>query len=117
VLLPPPEPPYFPRDCVRNPFKECRLSRADVDANRAGIVSIVREIQSKHDQLLVFDPINIFCDHRSCQYRKDSTLYYYDALHLTVRGSNHYAHNLLEWLHEQVLKKVTIQGNLKPNDK
>ena len=104
LLLPPPELPFLPRDCLRNPFLDCQLLRSTVLENQSLNRQITAELQAKHKNLFVFDPLDLFCDKERCHYGDEDSLFFYDALHLTVRGSKYYAEHFLMWLKSKGLQ-------------
>ena len=86
-----PELPFFPKDCFRNPFKECDIKKMEVMERQAELRNIVDKLKISNPSLIIFDPISLFCDAYKCSYKRDGVIFYRDSHHLTLRGSNIFA--------------------------
>jgi hypothetical protein len=91
-----PELPFFPRDCIRNPLANCVIPKNEVLARQFELRNNIIKLKIMNPDLIVFDPINLFCDKSNCYFKNKDVIYYRDSHHLTVRGSNLYAQYFLK---------------------
>jgi hypothetical protein len=91
-----PELPFFPRDCIRNVFANCVIPRNEVLARQFDLRNNITKLKSMNPDLVVFDPINFFCDQSNCFFKNKDVIYYRDSHHLSQRGSNLYAQYFLK---------------------
>lgn len=82
-----PELPFFPKDCFRNTFRKCEISRAEVMGRQAELRNIIDKLKTSNPDLRIFDPIDLLCDSDKCGYKRDGIIFYRDSHHLTLRGS------------------------------
>lgn len=100
LLVDIPELPYFPRDCARR-GSPCDIPVDEVMARQSEHRSMTRALQQAYPSVRVFDPKSLLCDAASCSYRSGQTIMYRDSHHLTLKGSDAYAHDFIGWLNKQ----------------
>jgi hypothetical protein len=99
LMIDVPELPFFPRDCYRNPYKHCQLTRNEAELRQLEQRALINKLKRYHPLLLVFDPINLICPNDFCLFQDNNRIIYRDSHHLSLRGSDLYAQYFLEWLH------------------
>jgi len=83
-----PLPGSFVPYCVaRAGAQGCERPRADVDAERASTLAILRSLTDEIHGLRVFDPIDELCRFDKCLAMLDGRVLYSDASHLAVAAS------------------------------
>jgi hypothetical protein len=93
-----PELPFFPRNCIRKKDpEECKIKRQEVDIRQAELRSIISRLKKRNPELLVFNPIALFCDNDSCSYKNTQTILYRDSHHLSLQGSDVYGKYFSNW--------------------
>ncbi len=97
VLMPQPELPFAPKDCVRRPLGNCVVPRAESEAYQAEIRQFLVSMAERYP-IRVYDPYTLLCDSKLCHYQSDGRVDYYDKFHLSIHGSFRYARALLAWL-------------------
>ncbi|CAM8459781.1 COG1835 Predicted acyltransferases [Candidatus Methylopumilus universalis] len=90
-----PELPFFPKDCIRNSLANCVIPKNEVLARQFELRNNIGKLKSMNPDLIVFDPINLFCDKSNCYFKNKDVIYYRDSHHLSQRGSNLYARYFL----------------------
>lgn len=96
ILMDQPELPFFPADCMRGRVG-CTQARDVVLARQAQYRTIVSHVSHRFPELLIFDPLNLFCDTQRCGYRRGDLILYRDSHHLSMPGSRAYARAFLQW--------------------
>jgi peptidoglycan/LPS O-acetylase OafA/YrhL len=86
-----PELPFFPKDCFRNSFMKCEISKAEVMERQADLRNIIYKLKTSNPNLKIFDPIDLLCVNDKCGYKSDGVIFYRDSHHLTLSGSNLFA--------------------------
>lgn len=97
VFVDVPELPFFPLDCIKG--------RPDFEISLQSVLKRQHEHRESLDRLkkdfpsiYIYDPINLFCDDKTCNYKKKEKILYRDSHHLTFDGSDIYGKNFLHWL-------------------
>lgn len=93
LLVDVPELPYFPMNCVRGSSK-CAVLKSEVLERQKQHREIIKRIEKSFPELVVFDPIDIFCNEKTCSYKNGKSILYKDSHHLTFKGSDLYAQSL-----------------------
>ncbi|MES2207909.1 MAG: acyltransferase family protein [Pseudomonadota bacterium] len=92
-----PELPFFPKDCFRNSFKMCEISKAKVLSRQAELRNIIDRLKKSNPTLKTFDPLDLLCNNDTCSYKKDGLIFYRDSHHLSLRGSNFFAERFINF--------------------
>lgn len=92
LLLSPPFMPYDLATCfAARPFgpssNDCQLPRAPEMERQARFREGVAGIQDRHPSLMVFDPLDVFCDNDVCTMKDADSPFLRDYGHLSVAGS------------------------------
>ena len=95
LLIDIPELPFFPLDCIRNPIKNCDLSRVEVLARQYELRKIIEKLKKNNPNLQIYDPIDLVCNDSKCNYKNNEVILYRDSHHLTSHGSKIYAEKFL----------------------
>jgi peptidoglycan/LPS O-acetylase OafA/YrhL len=95
IFIDVPELPFFPKDCFRNAFKRCEISRDEVMVRQAALRRIIARLRISNPEVKIFDPIGILCTDIACGYKKDGVIMYRDSHHLSLRGSRLYAESFI----------------------
>ena len=77
---------------------ECSIARETVDDRQRDYRRVVTRLQQDHPQLLVFDPLPLFCDSRWCYAKRNGMMMYRDTTHLSAAGSALLAEGLVKIL-------------------
>ncbi len=67
--------------------ENCTIPRSDFVRDRVQEDALVGELAARFPSLIVFDPINLFCDKTLCYLTKDGSLLFRDQQHLSIKGS------------------------------
>lgn len=98
-----PELPFFPKDCYRNPYLNCTLSRKEVDARQSELRVMIQKLKAHQQKLFVFDPVTLFCNDNGCMFKNNETILYRDSHHLTLKGSDLYGQYFVQWQQKEKL--------------
>ncbi|MDD1607369.1 MAG: acyltransferase [Methylococcaceae bacterium] len=101
LMIDVPELPFFPRDCYRNPYKKCQLTKSEAELRQREQRALIAKLKQHHPLLMIFDPINLICPKDFCLFQNEDLIIYRDSHHLTLRGSDLYAQYFLDWLNHQ----------------
>jgi peptidoglycan/LPS O-acetylase OafA/YrhL len=100
-----PEMPFDAMACFDRPFSfskpRCALARSVVDQRQAEYRHILERLKAEHPKIVLFDSTKALCDNGECRIGTNSALYYRDSHHLSVRGSQRVARELLQQMAEQ----------------
>ena len=77
-----------PQCVARYGATACGRLRAEVDAERATSVEILRRLAAEIDGVRLWDPIDEVCTHETCPAMLDGQVLFSDDSHLSVAGSN-----------------------------
>ena len=102
-VIDPPELGEDPKGClVKRPVSilektvsTCAQDRAKVDKRQAVYRKIINNIQLKNPTLLIYDPIDLFCDKVYCHGIRERKLLYRDDDHISFWGSEIILNNML----------------------
>jgi peptidoglycan/LPS O-acetylase OafA/YrhL len=103
VVLPVPELPFFPRDCMTRPgselfVRDCVL-RSSVAAQRQQPArALLQRLHAARPDVVVFDPFPLLCDPDQCRFTGNDGILYRDSHHLAPAGSKLVAAGLLREL-------------------
>lgn len=83
---------HDPRKCLQNlPFGllnlKCTLSRDDLNSERELYYKEINNLKKTHPNLIIYNPIELFCDNKACKFKQFNTLLYYDDNHISISGS------------------------------
>jgi hypothetical protein len=82
-------PHEVPECLARHSDADCAADRATIEKQRRVSLGILREISSKHTDLVrLWDPIDALCDEAICPAAKAGAVLYTDALHLSETGAS-----------------------------
>jgi hypothetical protein len=90
IVVDNPELPFFPKQCVPRPFvgvQRCSISIQDVKRRQHSFRDVIHTISQRHRDLVVFDPLDVFCDNQKCTPERNGVILYFDSHHLSLRGS------------------------------
>lgn len=90
-----PELPFLPLDCEKSHGK-CTILEQDVINRQTMHRAMIQQLSGEYPQLMVFDPIDIFCKESICSYKKNDIVLYNDSHHLTFVGSDLYGQQIKE---------------------
>lgn len=96
LLVDIPELPFSPKDCFRDPIAQCHLSRIDTNNRQEDLRNIIKKLKTSNPDLIVYDPLDLFCDEHSCRYKAENIILYRDSHHITRRGSDLYAEHFFD---------------------
>ncbi|HQV40655.1 MAG: acyltransferase [Moraxellaceae bacterium] len=96
ILLDIPELLFFPSGCLKDKA-ECIFEKSAVIKRQEIIRSRIARLSREYKDLLVFDPLDIYCDNGACKVIKDGHLMYRDSHHLTHFGSLRYGDFFSNW--------------------
>ena len=68
-------------------FEACNMSRADYDSRTREYDVGLRKLLMAHPEVVVYDPVSLFCDYAVCRGKLNGSLAYYDSDHLSVFGA------------------------------
>jgi peptidoglycan/LPS O-acetylase OafA/YrhL len=100
LLVDVPELPYFPINCVKG-FSNCSVTKSEALMRQEQHRAIVARLEKTFPKLIVYDPINLFCDDSQCTYKNGKNILYKDSHHLTFIGSDLYGKRLKEVISNQ----------------
>lgn len=103
-ILDVPELGIAPHHCSAGNEARCRNSRSEIDLRNERYRSIVFDVVRRFPAVLIFDPIEIFCDVNFCHGLSEGQPLYVDGDHLTDSGSAMVAQELGPVI-EQLLSK------------
>lgn len=88
-----------PNLCLARSFScnTCIIKRSTIDERQKEYRQLVKQIQDEVPNLLVYDPIDAFCDKEQCYGKKD-VIYYGDDNHLNFAGSTLLINHFKQWL-------------------
>ena len=92
-----PELPFLPKDCHRNPYSKCTVTKKEVDLRQFELRQMIQKLKTNNSELFVFDPINLFCKDNVCIFKDNKKILYRDSHHLTLKGSDAYGSLFVEW--------------------
>lgn len=92
-----PELPFFPKDCFRNPLLNCTLRKKEVELRQYEQRQMIQRLKAHNSNLLIFDPIQLFCKGAECTYYNHEAILYRDSHHLTLKGSEVFGKYFVEW--------------------
>lgn len=72
---------------VSKSLTNCAIDLDVVKLERRVAESISSKLKDRYPSLIVFDPVDSFCDDKLCYLVKDDHIYYRDMVHLSVDGS------------------------------
>ena len=67
---------------------DCSIPRLAFEKIRAKEMSLITRLKAVHPKLVVFDPLPLFCDAKSCYLVRRGTVLFRDQTHLSVAGSD-----------------------------
>jgi peptidoglycan/LPS O-acetylase OafA/YrhL len=79
----------------------CVVSRAVVDERQKEYRQLVAQIQARVPGMLVYDPLDLFCNAVSCASKDSRQVYFYDNNHVNLSGSARLLDGLTGWLASQ----------------
>ncbi len=85
----------LPRPISFKPVHECTIDRSIVESRQSGYRARVREILSDYPGVIVFDPMDDFCDRHTCYARMDGNYLYTDNNHLSDLGARRLGDSLI----------------------
>jgi peptidoglycan/LPS O-acetylase OafA/YrhL len=91
-----PELPFTPKDCFRNPLKNCELLEVDVIERQKDFKKIVYKLKHQNPELRIYEPIDFACAGNKCSYKNNNVVLYRDSHHLSLRGSDFYISSFLK---------------------
>jgi peptidoglycan/LPS O-acetylase OafA/YrhL len=98
LMLDAPEFPFMPAHCIERrawlQSRDCAVPRASYLERQRSMREFIQTELSNWPDLLIFDPINVFCDEKVCRMRKDDRFLYRDSNHLSIYGSYVVANDL-----------------------
>jgi len=97
LLVDIPELTFFPKDCLRS-HNACTYNRNDLLKRQALMRGEYEKLKKKYPQILIYDPIDIFCKEDLCQSTYFGRSMYRDSHHLSLYGSEIYGQKFAEWL-------------------
>ena len=100
VFIDIPELPFLPRDCYRNPFLNCNLTKKEVYFRQFELRLMLSKLKIHNPKILIFDPIALFCKNNACTFKDKEKILYRDSHHLSLRGSDAYGNHFVEWMHD-----------------
>lgn len=96
ILLDIPELTFFPIDCLKGKT-DCSFDRNTVIKRQEILRNYINDLSHRYDDLLIFDPLDIFCSGDSCQIINNGHSLYRDSHHLTLYGSLIYGKAFSDW--------------------
>lgn len=95
-----PELGFDPKACMSRPFSpsrkpRCAVARADYDDRVKRYRALIEPILREFPNVMVYDPINDFCDREYCWATKDGRFLYRDTDHLSDEGSDFLVERIL----------------------
>jgi len=101
VVAPIPNWPFNVPACLaRRDAAACTVSRESVERERAGIMVMLRELQSRLVTVRILDPLEGLCDERYCYAERDGRVLFLDDRHMTATASRSLlpqARRVLQW--------------------
>jgi peptidoglycan/LPS O-acetylase OafA/YrhL len=108
-----PELSFEPSECFGRGFARpkrpnCDIPRAEVNMRQAQLRLLIGRLVALHPAMRIFDPVDLLCDQTVCR----MAMYYRDANHLSLDGSQRMAVSFLQWLGG---KMPSALGGAEPN--
>ena len=100
LLVDIPELPYFPINCIKG-FYNCSIPKSQVLKRQEQHRKIISRLKKNFPKLIVYDPIDLFCNDSQCSYKNGTNILYKDSHHLTFIGSDLYGKQLKEFISRQ----------------
>jgi hypothetical protein len=97
-----PELGFFPgKKCIPRPFnifpqKNCRITLVSYLKRASEYRNIVYSLAKNYKNVVILDPINVFCDEKYCYAMKNGKLLYKDDDHVSLDGSFELAKFLID---------------------
>jgi len=98
IVIDNPELPFFPKQCLSRPFvtpRDCFVSRAEIDRRQHNARAIINSVAKDRPGVMLFDPLELFCDEKTCEPIKNGVMLYFDSHHLSQRGAEKVASQFL----------------------
>ncbi|MDL0088303.1 acyltransferase family protein [Campylobacter gastrosuis] len=90
-LIENPELGFSPRKCLKRPFgffdNKCTINFQAYVQRSSEYRNFILEISKKYNNVVVLDPLNMYCDQQYCYAIKDGVMLYADDDHHSVSGS------------------------------
>ncbi|MCS3805556.1 hypothetical protein HNO92_002449 [Chromobacterium alkanivorans] len=85
LVLPEAEMSKSPPECVaRLGAAACDAPRAEVESRRLQIVQLLQRVAARHANIRLWDPLDQFCDAKTCFASRDGKVRYQDKDHITA---------------------------------
>jgi peptidoglycan/LPS O-acetylase OafA/YrhL len=91
-----PELPFTPKDCFRNPLKNCELLEDEVTERQKDFKKIIHKLKQQNPNLRIYESVDFACKDSKCSYKNNDVILYRDSHHLSLRGSDFYISNFLK---------------------
>lgn len=92
VVLQVPELGFDPRACIARSFRknsaDCSLSKDDVMARQKKYRDAIGKILMSFPSVIVYDPLDLFCDTSKCYAMRNGVMLYRDDDHISVAGAS-----------------------------
>jgi peptidoglycan/LPS O-acetylase OafA/YrhL len=102
LVAPIPEMPVHVPQCLyRRAPEECTVSRSRVEARRQHTMAVFAKVAAEVPGVRVWDPIDQFCDAKTCYATRGGVVQYGDDNHISMRMSRRLslvARDALDWL-------------------
>lgn len=86
IVLQVPELGFDPRKCINRPFRinnfNCAVAKEDVLLRQHSYRKAIAEVLVSFPSVVIFDPIDLFCDTSYCYARRDGMILYRDGDHI-----------------------------------
>jgi peptidoglycan/LPS O-acetylase OafA/YrhL len=87
-----PELGFDPKACISRPFKmnraNCYVSKDEVLNRQKKYREALFEVLLSFPSVLVYDPLDLFCDASKCYAMRNGVMFYRDDDHISVAGAN-----------------------------
>nr|WP_199064143.1 acyltransferase family protein [Chromobacterium sp. ASV5] len=98
LALPEAEMRRSPPECVaRLGAAACDTPRADAEAQRRETVAMLKRVAARHDNIRLWDPLDRFCDARTCYASRDGKILFQDRDHITATMARSLADSYRPW--------------------
>jgi peptidoglycan/LPS O-acetylase OafA/YrhL len=106
LFLPKPETEYDVRECFSRLLKfakqSCAVSRIENTLAQERFVAAVRQLQTKHPTLVLFDQYGVFCQGDQCAFLRGGRPLLRDKGHLSEYGSELMADHFAKWAEDHL---------------
>ncbi|NRB11351.1 MAG: acyltransferase [Rickettsiaceae bacterium] len=118
-----PELGFEPKTCINRGINlstkqihSCKVARDLVDERQKEYRQLIAEIKRQAPSLLIYDPINVFCDENYCHAKKGNKIYYVDNNHLSIFGSELLIKDFKEWFDKNIAPFESLKDTSKTNE-